>query len=51
MGGENAPADIIDFADAARRLVRAPATLEAAPAAAFEPFDFYSRTPLPESTP
>ena len=51
MGGENAPADIVDFADAARRLVRASGMLESAPAGAFEPFDFYSRTPLPESTP
>lgn len=51
MGGENAPADVVDFADAAGRLVRTPGMLDVAPAGAFEPFDFYSRTPLPESAP
>jgi uncharacterized cupin superfamily protein len=51
MGGENAAAEIVDFTDAGQRLVRAGALLETAAAAGFAPFDFFSRSPLPESTP
>jgi uncharacterized cupin superfamily protein len=44
-GGENAAAEIVDFPDAGRRLVRGQGLLAAAPSGAFEPFDFFSRSP------
>lgn len=47
-GGENAPAEIIDFPGAGQRLVRSGATLDSAPADGFTPFDFFSKSPLPE---
>ena len=48
MGGESAPAEVVDFTEAGRRLVRAPGLAEDAPAGSFAPFDFFSRSPLPE---
>lgn len=47
-GGECAPADIVDFPDAGRRLARGRGRPEVAPSAAFEPFDFFARSPMPE---
>lgn len=47
-GGECAAADIIDFPEAGKRLARGRGMLEIAPADAFEPFDFFSKSPLPE---
>lgn len=51
MGGENARAEIVDFPEAGRRVVRGPGLLDDAPAAGFAPFDFFSRSPLPERAP
>ena len=48
-GGENAPGEIVDFPQAGRRIVRGRDLFEIAAADSFGPFDYFSKTPLPES--
>jgi uncharacterized cupin superfamily protein len=48
-GGENAPGEIVDFPKAGRRIVRGRDLFEIAAADSFGPFDYFSKTPLPES--
>ena len=47
MGGESRELDLVDFPDHGRRVIRSAAGHETAAADAFEPFDFFARTPLP----
>jgi uncharacterized cupin superfamily protein len=47
-GGENAPGEIVDFPHAGQRIVRGRDLFEIAAADSFGPFDYFSRTPLPE---
>lgn len=49
-GGENAPGEIVDFPEAGRRIVRGRALFQAADADAFGPFDYFSKSPLPEQS-
>ncbi len=47
-GGENAPGEIVDFPTAGKRIVRGRTLFEIADSDGFGPFDYFSRTPLPE---
>lgn len=49
-GGENAPAEIVDFPEAGRRIVCGRDLFEIAEAGSFAPFDYFSKSPLPERT-
>ena len=49
-GGENAPGEIVDFPEACRRIVRGRDLFESADTAGFGPFDYFSKSPLPEGT-
>jgi uncharacterized cupin superfamily protein len=49
-GGENAPGEIVDFPEAGRRIVRGRGLFQIGDADAFSPFDYFSRSPLPERT-
>ena len=47
MGGEHRPFEAVDFPDHGKRVTRTGAGVEIADADAFEPFDFFARTPRP----
>lgn len=49
-GGESLPSDTVDFPDHGKRILRTVGGAQIADAADFEPFDFFSRTPLPVGT-
>lgn len=49
-GGENAPGEIVDFPEAERRIVRGRTMFEIAGTEGFAPFDYFSKTPLPEGS-
>ena len=50
MGGEHRAFEAVDFPDHGKRLTRTSAGTEIGAADSFEPFDFFSRTPLPVGT-
>ena len=50
MGGEHRPFDAVDFPEHGKRVTRSGAGTEVGDALSFEPFDFFSRTPLPVGT-
>lgn len=50
MGGDNLTHDTVDFPEQKKRLTKTPAGIEIGAAESFEPFDFFSRTPLPMGT-
>ena len=50
MGGEHRGFEAVDFPDHGKRLTRTSAGVEIGEAGSFEPFDFFSRTPLPVGT-
>lgn len=50
MGGESLSSETVDFPDHGKRLVRSAGGAEIGAADSFEPFDFFSRTPLPVGT-
>lgn len=50
MGGENMAHDTVEFPDQKKRLTKVRERVEIAADDDFEPFDFFSRTPLPMGT-